>query len=88
MPIVETHVIPIVQNHENHSVVEHAKHRPLCPFMPIHAHSEFWCRFGNFGSPYQAPANSSWAQWHVALFYLFLVPLLKGGTRESLLGCT
>ncbi len=35
MPIVETHAIPIVQNHENHSVVEHAKHRPLCPFMPI-----------------------------------------------------
>jgi hypothetical protein len=52
-------------------------------FVPIHAHSEFWCPFGNFGSPYQAPANSSWAQWHEALFYLFLVPLQRHKGESS-----
>jgi hypothetical protein len=47
MPIVETHATPIVQNHENHCVIEHAKHRPLCEFMPIRsfgAHLEILAR--------------------------------------------
>ncbi len=33
----------ICANCENHYIVEHARHGPLCPFH---------CMFGNFGSPF------------------------------------
>jgi hypothetical protein len=35
MPILEIHIVPIVQNREKHSVMEHESTGLLCPFMPI-----------------------------------------------------